>query len=80
MDYQKVFPDFTYIPVLSQCKPEDKYCGRTGYIMPYLKEVIRNPLNTEAYMCGSPGMLEAAKKELVILGVPADKIYFDSFG
>jgi Na+-transporting NADH:ubiquinone oxidoreductase subunit F len=78
--FEKIFPDFKYIPVLSQCAPEDNYCGRTGYIMPYLKEVIRNPLNTEAYMCGSPGMLDAAEKELLALGVPDGRIYFDRFG
>ncbi len=80
VDYEKVFPDFKYIPVLSQCTPEDKWCGRSGYIMPYFKEVIRDPKNTEAYMCGSPGMLNAAQKELLALGVPVDKIFFDSFG
>ena len=80
VDFEQVFPDFKYIPVLSKCEPDDKWCGRSGYIMPYFKEVIRDPKNTEAYMCGSPGMLDAAKKELLALGVPVDKIYFDSFG
>lgn len=80
VNFEKVFPDYQYIPVLSQCSPEDKWCGRSGYIMPYFKEVIRDPKNTEAYMCGSPGMLNAAQKELIALGVAADKIYYDSFG
>ncbi|MFO7660905.1 MAG: FAD-binding oxidoreductase [Candidatus Cloacimonadaceae bacterium] len=78
-NYEKVFPDFTYIPVLSRCDDGEKWCARTGYIMPYLKEFIRDPKNTEAYMCGSPGMLNACQKELLTLGVPQDKIYFDSF-
>lgn len=80
VNFDKVFNDYQYIPVLSRCEPEDKWCGRSGYIMPYFKEVIRDPKNTEAYMCGSPGMLNAAQKELIALGVPADKIFFDSFG
>lgn len=79
-DMEKVFPEFQYIPVLSRCEDGAKWCARTGYIMPYLKESVRDPEKTEAYMCGSPGMLEACKKELLNLGVKAENIYFDSFG
>jgi Na+-transporting NADH:ubiquinone oxidoreductase subunit F len=79
-EMEQVFPAFQYIPVLSRCDDGARWCARTGYIMPYLKESVRDPENTEAYMCGSPGMLEACKKELLNLGVKADKIYFDSFG
>jgi Na+-transporting NADH:ubiquinone oxidoreductase subunit F len=78
--YEKVFEQFQYLPVLSRCDEGGKWCGRTGYIIPYLKEAIRDVNNTEAYMCGSPGMLDACQKELLALGVPKDKIYFDSFG
>jgi len=78
--FEQVFPDFQYIPVLSKCDDAGLYCARSGYIMPYIKEVLRDPENTEAYMCGSPGMLEACRKELRNLGVPDNKIYFDSFG
>jgi Na+-transporting NADH:ubiquinone oxidoreductase subunit F len=78
--YEQVFPGFQYIPVLSRCLDGSQWCARTGYIMPYLKEYVHDPLNTEVYMCGSPGLLDACQKELLILGVPRDKIYFDSFG
>ncbi len=77
--YEQVFPDFQYIPVLSRCDDGAEWCAKTGYIMPYIKEVLRDSRNTEAYMCGSPGMLEACKKELLALDVPNDRIYFDSF-
>lgn len=78
-NYENVFSDFKYIPVLSQCEDGSPWCARTGYIMPYLKEYIRDTKNTEAYMCGSPGMLNACQKELLALGVPKEQIYFDSF-
>lgn len=77
--FSKVFSDFTYYPILSNPDPEDKWEGRTGYLMPFFPEAIRDPKNTEAYLCGSPGMVAAATKSLVELGVPEDKIYFDSF-
>jgi len=78
--YEKVFDDFKYEPVLSHCNPECQWDGKRGYVMPYFKDAIIDPKNTEAYLCGSPGMINAVTKGLKELGVPADKIYFDSFG
>jgi Na+-transporting NADH:ubiquinone oxidoreductase subunit F len=78
--FENVFPDFRYEPVLSRPLPEDDWTGKTGFVMPYFKDAIRDPKNTEAYLCGSPGMIDAVTKELTALGVARDKIYFDSFG
>ncbi len=77
--FSKVFPDFTYYPVLSHAEPEENWQGKTGFVMPYFPEAIRDPKNTEAYLCGSPGMIAAVTKGLKDLGVPEDKIYYDSF-
>lgn len=79
-DFEKVFADFHYEPVLSQPAADDNWAGKTGFVMPYFKETIRDPKNTEAYLCGSPGMIDAVTKSLVGLGVPKEKIYYDSFG
>lgn len=78
--FESLFPDFHYYPVLSQPKPEDGWTGRTGYVMPHFAEFIRAPQNTEAYLCGSPGMIDSVTKALLGMGVPKDKIYYDSFG
>lgn len=78
--FESVFPNFKYEPVLSHSAPEDNWQGKTGFVMPYFPQAIRDPKNTEAYLCGSPGMIAAVTKSLVELGVPRDKIYFDSFG
>jgi len=77
---EQVFSEFKYEPVLSAAKPEDKWTGKTGYVMPYFAETIRDPKNTEAYLCGSPGMINAVQKALIENGIPTDKIYYDSFG
>lgn len=77
---EKVFPDFHYEPVLSQPAPDDNWSGKTGYVMRHFPDVIRDPQNTEAYLCGSPGMIDAVIKALTGLGVAKDKIYYDSFG
>ncbi|MFA7057626.1 MAG: FAD-binding oxidoreductase [Candidatus Cloacimonadales bacterium] len=77
--FSKVFPDFTYYPILSHSVPEDNWQGRTGWLMPFFPDAIRDPKNTEAYLCGSPGMIAAITKSLTGLGIPEDKIYYDSF-
>lgn len=78
--FEKVFPDFRYEPILSHSEPGDGWTGKTGFVMPYFKERLRDPMRTEAYLCGSPGMINAVTKSLKELGVPDANIYFDSFG
>jgi Na+-transporting NADH:ubiquinone oxidoreductase subunit F len=78
-DFSKQLPGFTYVPVLSQPEPDSGWTGRTGYVMPHFSEFLRDPKRTEAYLCGSPGMIAAATKTLKELGVPDNQIFFDSF-
>lgn len=78
--FEKVFNNFEYVPVLSHPNAEDNWTGKTGFLMPYFKDAIRDPKNTEAYLCGSPGMISAVTKSLKEYGVAEDKIYYDSFG
>jgi Na+-transporting NADH:ubiquinone oxidoreductase subunit F len=77
--FEDKFPDFTYYPILSHAEAAENWQGRTGYVMPYFPDAIRDPKNTEAYLCGSPGMIAAVTKSLKELGIPEDKIYYDSF-
>lgn len=77
---EKILPDFKYEPVLSHPEPDLPWDGKTGFIMPLFKEAIRDPQNTEAYLCGSPGMIDAVTKSLIENGIPKEKIYYDSFG
>lgn len=77
--FSEVFPDFTYYPILSHPEPNDNWEGRTGWVMPHFPDAIDDPKNTEAYLCGSPGMIAAVTKGLTDLGIPEDKIYYDSF-
>ncbi len=78
--FESIFPDFNYVPVLSAPEPDCGWTGKTGFVMPYFKDSIRDPKNTEAYLCGSPGMINAVTKALLEYGIPQDKIFYDSFG
>lgn len=79
-EFEEKLTDFTYVPILSHPEANEDWQGKTGYIPPYFKEYMRDPKNTEAYLCGSPGMIAAVEKELKNLGVPAGNIHYDSFG
>ena len=78
--FEEVFTEFEYVPVLSHPNTEDNWTGKTGFVMPYFKDAIRDPQNTEAYLCGSPGMISAVTKALKEYGVAEGQIYYDSFG
>lgn len=78
--FEKHFDNFKYEPVLSHATPEENWTGKTGFIMPFFADVIKDPANTEAYLCGSPGMIAAVTKSLKEYGVPAENIKYDDFG
>ena len=79
--FEEFFDDFEYVPVLSHATEAENWQGKTGYLMPYFKDAIRDPKNTEAYLCGSPGMIAAVTKSLINdYGIAEEKIYYDSFG
>ena len=40
---------------------------------------MRDLSDHEGYLCGSPGMIDAAVKVLKSMGMPEQKIFFDKF-
>jgi len=80
-DLQHRINDFTYVPALSQPLPEDNWNGETGLITKPLESHIKNKNNseTQAYLCGSPGMIDACIVVLKKYGMTEDRIFFDPF-
>lgn len=76
---EKQFPDFTYLPILSRPTTQCNWNGKCGYAPDYFDEFIKDPKNTEAYLCGSPGMIDAVEKGLKKKGVSSENIYYDKF-
>ena len=70
---------FKFIPALSLPQPEDRWEGDTGLITDVLERHIGSAENPEAYLCGSPGMINACVKVLKKSCIPEDKIYYDRF-
>lgn len=79
-EIERDLPNFKFIPALSQQAPEDNWEGETGLITDIVDRNIESGGNTEAYLCGSPGMIDACVNVLTKNGVPEDLIYFDKFG
>ncbi|MFA6931226.1 MAG: 2Fe-2S iron-sulfur cluster binding domain-containing protein [Lentisphaeria bacterium] len=72
-------PDFRFIPALSAPLPEDQWEGETGLITEVVARYYQDCRDREAYLCGSPGMLDACIKVLQQRGMPRENIYFDKF-
>lgn len=73
-------PNFKFIPALSEPAPDDDWDGETGLVTAVLARHLERGDNVEAYLCGSPGMIDACVRTLVEKGVPRELVYFDSFG
>lgn len=76
---EQSLPDFRFIPVLSRPLPDDQWTGKTGLITEVLDRHLENMYSGEAYLCGSPAMLEACIKILRKKGVAKDRMFYDTF-
>ena len=73
-------PALTYIPVLSEPKPEDAWTGRTGLVHQAVMHDHPNLLQHQVYACGAPIMVESARRDFVMkCGLPDDEFYADAF-
>jgi Na+-transporting NADH:ubiquinone oxidoreductase subunit F len=78
-ELEKKLPNFRYVPALSNPLPEDKWEGEVGLITEVLDRNLGSLNNHEAYLCGSPGMIDASVKVLTSKGIPGELIYYDKF-
>jgi Na+-transporting NADH:ubiquinone oxidoreductase subunit F len=72
-------PNFTFVPALSEPQDEDNWDGEVGLITDIVAKYVEDGSEAEAYLCGSPGMIDACVKVLGDKGVPDERIYFDKF-
>jgi len=80
LQWQRDHPHFTYVPVISDALPEDAWTGRTGLVHQAVLADFPDLSYHQAYVCGAPAMVEAAKRDFVALcGLPPDEFFADSF-
>jgi len=77
--YASDHPKFTYVPALSKPAENDAWEGETGLITQVVDRHIKEAEDIEAYLCGSPGMIDACIEVLHRKGVPDDLIFYDKF-
>lgn len=76
---EKEMPNFTLVPALTSAEPEDNWTGETGFINAVIARVMPDCTGKEAYMCGSPVMINATAETLKSIGVLEEHIYYDKF-
>jgi Na+-transporting NADH:ubiquinone oxidoreductase subunit F len=70
---------FRFIPALSGAAPEDQWKGETGLITEVVARHVDDGAEAEGYLCGSPGMVDAAGKVLKDKGIGPERTFFDKF-
>jgi len=76
---EKDCPCFKFIPALSNEPVDTDWKGERGLITDVVSRNIPNCKDYEAYLCGSPGMINACIKVLTDCGMPAQNIFYDKF-
>lgn len=75
----KEFPNFQYIPALSEPLPDDHWEGEVGLITDVVDRHVKDLSESEAYLCGSPGMIKACIRVLNNHQIRQENVYFDNF-
>jgi Na+-transporting NADH:ubiquinone oxidoreductase subunit F len=71
-------PWFTYIPSLSE-NTGDQWQGQTGLVTEVFDRLIQEDSSCEAYLCGTPGMINACKPLLLSKQILPEHIFYDPF-
>jgi NAD(P)H-flavin reductase/ferredoxin len=71
---------FHFVPVLSEEPADSDWSGARGLVTEHIKDHPGVQVSTsKAYLCGPPGMIDAAISKLNECGVTTDQIFFDKF-
>ncbi|MFW6245033.1 MAG: NADH:ubiquinone reductase (Na(+)-transporting) subunit F [Fibrobacterota bacterium] len=76
---EKELPGFRFIPALSNEPQESGWKGERGLITEVVSRHFPDTSKHEAYLCGSPPMIDACVKVLKAGGMPEEQIYYDKF-
>ena len=78
--WQQEHPNFTYIPVLSDPLPEDRWQGRTGLVHQAVLDDFADLSGYQVYACGAPAMTDIARETFVgQRRLSDDEFYCDAF-
>jgi Na+-transporting NADH:ubiquinone oxidoreductase subunit F len=78
-EFEKQLANFRFVPVVSEPEENGADGCEKGLVTDAVERGLKNATECEAYLCGSPGMIDAAIKVLRELGVSEEKIFYDKF-
>lgn len=76
---EEKLPNFKFVPCLSRPTEADQWTGETGRVTDLINKYLDNPLGSEAYLCGSPVMIDSVVELLQQKGMPEAQIFYDKF-
>ena len=76
-EIEKNHPWFRFVPALS--RDDSDHPHAKGLITDVVASNYSDLKNMEAYLCGSPGMIDACEKVLTSKGMPKAQIFYDKF-
>lgn len=80
--FEKTIPNFSFVPVISDPGAESTWTGAVGRVTEAVKQYLAEKPDAarhEGYLCGSPGMINAAVAILLEAGIPRERHYYDKF-
>ena len=77
--FESKLADYRFMPVVATPEEGSNWTGETGLVTEALARNIQDVSKHEAYLCGSPGMIDATIKVLTDRGMPVEHIYYDKF-
>jgi CDP-4-dehydro-6-deoxyglucose reductase, E3 len=75
--WARTLPNFCYVPVLSEA--DDQWGGRRGFVHEAVCQDHDDLGGFDAYLCGPPPMIAAAKSGFAQRGLAVERIFSDSF-
>ena len=78
-EFEKQLANFRFVPVVSEPEDSEAHGYETGLVTDAVERGVKNATECEAYLCGSPGMINAVIKVLAGLGMSEEKIFYDKF-
>lgn len=77
--FESELADFRFVPVVASTQDNPEWDGETGLVTEAVHRGLDDASQHEAYLCGSPGMIDACVKVLMDLGMPETSIFYDKF-
>ncbi len=77
--FERQIAHFTFTPILSRPTKEDQWDGEQGRVTKLIEKDIPEAAPIDAYICGSPGMVQSCIDLLKKKGISEERILYDKF-